>query len=104
MIKIRTQTKTYFVKEENILYCKANGRYTIIKLSDIEITYAKNLLEVESKLSNKNFFRIHNSHTVNVEFIKEYSHRTFEVILTDNTKLKISKRKLSNFNKFITKN
>jgi two-component system, LytTR family, response regulator len=64
-----------FVNEEDIIRCEASGRYTIIYLkSNKKLTVTRTLKEIEALLSSQ-FFRVHNSHIINLEEIRQY-HRS----------------------------
>src|SRR2546421_1240048 len=58
---------------KDILYCEANSSYTIIHLVKKEkIVSAKTLKEYEELLEAHNFFRVHNSHLINLNFVEKY--------------------------------
>ncbi len=63
--------KTIFVELDDIIYCKSDGNYTEIYLTnDQKETVSKKLKVIEAQL-DQNFFRIHNSYLVNLNTIKE---------------------------------
>lgn len=50
------------------MYCISDGSYAHIYLGNgRKLTVSKNLKEVEASLNNHNFFRIHNSHLINLD-------------------------------------
>lgn len=65
--------KTIFVNSEDIIYCKSNGNYSEIffKKQKKEML-SKKLKEVEALINNDDFFRVHKSYLVNVNYIKEF--------------------------------
>ena len=74
-IGLPTQQGISFVLIRDIVMCKAEGNYSIIFLngkSRQEIV-SRTLKEFEDLLSNFNFFRVHRSYLVNLDYIKEYS-------------------------------
>lgn len=57
----------------DILYCEASSSYTIFHLSKGgKIVSAKTLKEYEELLEPHNFFRIHHSHMVNLNYVEKY--------------------------------
>jgi len=63
---------------------------------------AKTLKEFEDMLSDHNFFRIHNSHLINMDYIKIYHKgKGGYVTLNDNTSLEVSTRRRDLFLKRI---
>ncbi|MEN9304124.1 MAG: hypothetical protein RL264_2553 [Bacteroidota bacterium] len=62
-----------FVNENEIIQCEADNTYTTFHLiSNKRIIISKTLKECEEILNSHLFFRLHNSHIVNLDFIKEY--------------------------------
>ncbi len=69
-VSIANMDKVNFVKLKEVLYCKSSGRYTEFHLIDKKVLVAsKPLGEYEKYLVKKQFFRIHNSYLVNLEFL-----------------------------------
>lgn len=69
-----TQNGINFVTIEEILFCKAEGNYSIIKFTrnnghDI---VTRTLKELEELLVEFNFCRVHRSYLINLSHIKEY--------------------------------
>lgn len=59
---------------------------------------SRNLKEFEDFLSEHNFIRIHHSHLVNMEYIKQYqSGRGGYVIMSDGSTVDVSQRKKEEF-------
>jgi two-component system, LytTR family, response regulator len=84
-----------FFYPREIVRCEAEGNYTRFYLSDgqQQVT-SKTLGEYEELLSSYNFIRIHKSHLVNRDCISFVDHDGF-VLLKDNTKVEISRRRKS---------
>jgi two-component system LytT family response regulator len=83
----------------DIHYLEADTQYTILYLSGPEqIVSSKSIGEFEKILTNPEFFRIHKSVIINLNYLKEYS--SFQgnyAVLNDNTKLMISRRRIIEF-------
>ena len=77
-----------------IVYAASDNNYTTFFIDDgRKILVSKSLKHFELKLANSFFFRIHQKYLVNTQFIKQFSKRTEEVILTSETKLPVSQSK-----------
>lgn len=83
----------------DILRCESDINYTTIHLKDKQkLVVAKTLKEYEELLSDYNFFRIHNSHLINLAYIKSYNKgKGGSAILTDGTELEVSTRRKDDF-------
>ncbi len=94
-----------FLPVQNIVRCQSDINYTIIFLKDKQkITVAKTLKEFEELLVDHNFFRIHNSHLVNLSCIKSYNKgKGGTVTMTDNTEVEVSTRRKDDFIKRLEK-
>ena len=63
---------------------------------------SKTLKDFESQLSNKNFYRIHKSHLINVSYLKKYTKGDGgTVTMVDNTELDVSRRNKEEFLKML---
>jgi two-component system LytT family response regulator len=81
-----------FVNEEDIIRCEASGRYSIIYFkSNKKLTVTRTLKEIEALLSSSKFFRVHNSHIINLAEIRQY-HRSQRgmIELNDGSMVEIS--------------
>ena len=72
-------------------------------VQEINKVMTKTLKEFDKMLSDQNFIRIHQSHLVNDNFIKEFAKQNGEVILKDGTKIPVSTRKKSALMDMISK-
>lgn len=93
-----------FLEVGQIIRCEADVNYTTIFLKDKQkIVVAKTLKEFEDMLTDHGFFRIHNSHLVNLSYISSYNKgKGGTVTLTDNTSLEVSTRRKELFMKRIS--
>lgn len=84
-----------FVYIHDIIRCQSDINYTHIFLKDKrKLTVAKTLKEFEDMLSRHNFFRIHNSHLVNLEEVKIYHKgKGGYLILNDNSEIEVASRR-----------
>jgi two-component system LytT family response regulator len=86
-----------------IMYLEADSNYTIIHLSGLnKIVATRTLGDFEKILSTPEFFRIHKSIIININYLKGYSsYQGNFVELTDGTSLGISRRRLVEFRETI---
>lgn len=102
-IAISTSEGIEFVPIKNILHIESKSNYSKIYLpEDKTITVSKILKDFEEMLSPYNFLRIHNSHLINLNYIKKYMRKNGgQVMLQDGTVIEISRRKKEEFLKMI---
>ena len=98
-IAVPTARGLNFVRVYDILYFKASGNYTELFFTNGEKTLiCRQLKEYEQLLSNFNFFRIHHSYLVHLEYIQSYIRgEGGYIVMNDNTRLEISRRKKEGF-------
>lgn len=92
---------TDFIQIGDIMRCQSEGNYTVIFLKDNrKITVARTLKEFEDLLCEYDFFRVHNSHIVNLAFVKTYSKgKSGSLIMTDDTEIEVATRRREEFMK-----
>ncbi|MDP1801539.1 MAG: LytTR family DNA-binding domain-containing protein [Bacteroidota bacterium] len=88
---------------KDIVWLEASDNYTNLFLNgQKKIVASKTLKEFEAILPTNDFFRIHRSALINVNFVKEYSNNEGgEVILSDGTHVQVSKARIQEFSEFI---
>jgi len=87
------------VEPENIIRCESDRNYTFIFLKDgRKILVSRTIKEYEEMLEEHDFFRIHQSHLINLKYLKNYTRgRGGYVELTDGSTLDVSARRKSEF-------
>lgn len=88
-----------FFETRDIIYCKADGSYTVIMLKNNQRVFVcKNLIDFENLLIESGFCRVHHSHLINLSHVQKYvKGEGGYVILTDNHHVDISRRKKEEF-------
>ena len=83
------------VKIEDIIRCESSINYTHFVLVDgSKVLVTKTLKEYDELLCNHAFVRVHKSHLVNLNYIKKYiKGEGGWVIMTDDSKIEVSRRK-----------
>lgn len=93
-ISISTTDKIHLIEVDNIIRCESDNYYTIIYFkNDTNLMVSKTLKEMEQKLEEFNFVRTHKSHLVNIRCIMNFIKDEMMVLLSDGTKVPVSKRK-----------
>jgi len=87
------------VNPEDIIRCESDRNYTFIFLQDKRrILVSRTIKEYDEMLRDFNFFRIHQSHLINLAYLKNYTRgRGGYVELSDGTTLDVSARRKSEF-------
>ncbi len=98
-IAIPTVEGFVFINMFDIIRCEANGAYTLIFTNKKEkITASRNIKEYEDVLPKSQFFRIHNSHLVNINRILRYNKgRGGTVTMEDGTQIEVASRRRNEF-------
>lgn len=93
-IVLKDMEATYFVKVNDILYCKAEGAYTqfFLKTND-PILVSRNLHTHEEMLAPLGFLRCHHSSLVNPDHIKLYDRKMDSLVLEGGHSVPVSQRK-----------
>lgn len=89
-----------FIKIKDIIRFHSEGNYTDIHLVGAAkpIMISKQIGEYEELLANEPFFRIHRSHFINLTHVKKFVKGDGGyVVLSDNSKLEVSRRKRNEF-------
>jgi len=72
-IMVPTSEGQIYLEISDINRIEAEGSYSTIFLNNkTKLLVSKNLKEFENMLSSNDFFRPHNSHLINLEFVKKY--------------------------------
>lgn len=94
-ISVPTVKGLEFLPVQDIVRCESHINYTSIFLNNGQkLTVARTLKEFEELLEDHNFFRVHNSHLINLAWIKSYHKgKGGSVCMTDNTEIEVSTRR-----------
>ena len=94
---LRTHENSYDVIFEQIKYIKADRSYSTIFNDNGQNIFTSKKLADYSGLLSEDFYRIHNSIIVNMNFVKKIHSSGLQVVLTDETNLPISRRRKTEF-------
>lgn len=96
---LKTQESVHVVDLSDIIRCEADKNYTFFYLSNgKKILVSRTLKDFETLLSNQGFFRVQQSHLVNLDFIDRYDKQEGgSVILKDGSSVPLSPAKKEQF-------
>lgn len=102
-IAVSSMDKIELIRMDDIIYCKAEGKYTdFFLVNDKKILSSRNLGEYVSMLDPNYFFRIHHSYVVNIKHITKISKKDgYSCKFINGISLPIAKRRQEEFIKFI---
>ena len=104
-LMVPTKEGMIFLKVIDIIRLQSESNYTIFYLAgNKKVLVAKTLKNFEEKLLPYNFMRVHQSHLINLAHMKEIEHSDNLAIMSDGSKVEISKRKKKEFMDSLEKN
>lgn len=93
-IALNTLEKIQIVKIDDIVRCESSVNYTTFYFEDkTKLLVTKTLKEFDKMLADFGFIRVHQSHLINIEFIKEFLKSNGELVMKDGAKVPVSTRK-----------
>ena len=102
-IAISTTEGLEFIPIKSILHIESNSNYSKIYFRDNRtLTVTKLLKDFEDMLVPYHFYRVHNSHLINLNYIQKYLRSNGgRVIMQDGTEIEVARRKKEEFLKMI---
>jgi two-component system LytT family response regulator len=102
-ITIAEQFGFRVIKVSDLMYLQADSNYTTLQIHGLnKIVATRSLGEFEKMLANRQFFRIHKSTLINMDYLKGYSsYQGYYAEMADGARLPISRRKLNEFREAI---
>lgn len=87
------------IRLDDIVRFEADKGYSNIHVKDKmhPFNVAKTLNHYEELLANYNFFKVHQSHLINMNYVKGYDKKDDNVILAEGTKIPVSTRRKDEF-------
>jgi two-component system, LytTR family, response regulator len=97
-IALNSAEKVNMVNIDDILRCESQSNYTLFHLKDKEtILVTKSLKEYENMLEEYSFIRVHHSHLINLNYLKEFIKTDGGyAVMTDGSNVPVSVRKRDN--------
>lgn len=93
-VVVKTSGKVLFLRAEEIEWIEAAGNYVRLHARGETFLYRESMKNMEARLDNELFVRIHRSAIINVDRIRElqpWFHGEYVVILQDGTRLMASR-------------
>ena len=91
---LKTSEAIHILDTEDIVRCESDSNYTIfIMKNDEKIMVSKSIKEYADFLEGHDFFRVHQSHLINLNYLKRFKKDELVCILKDNTEVPVSFRK-----------
>lgn len=98
-LALPTSNGYLFVRISDIIRCEAQNVYTTFFLTDKnQVVVSRTMKDCEEMLSAHKFHRIHQSHLINMRYLRRYTKGDGgEVEMEDGSKLEVSRRKKEEF-------
>lgn len=98
-IALPTINGLVFMPVQNIVRCESTGNYTKIFFTDKkQLLVSKPLKEFEELLTDVDFFRVHNSHLINLQQMDSYIQGEGGfALMSDGTQVEVSRRRKADF-------
>jgi two-component system LytT family response regulator len=93
-IVLKTSDSIHLVNVQDILRCQSDCNYTYFYLyGGKKLVVSKTLKEFDSMLTPYGFFRVHQSHLVNLNYMDFFSKENEKIMLKDGSSVPVSHRK-----------
>lgn len=94
-IVLKTMESIYLIDVIDIIRCESGGAYTFFYLNGgRKITVSRLLKDYDELLQNEGFFRVHQSHLININFIDKFDKKQGgSLIMKDGANVPVSYRK-----------
>ncbi|MFN4000209.1 LytR/AlgR family response regulator transcription factor [Algoriphagus sp.] len=98
-IALPTLTGYLFVEVKDVIRCESDNTYTTFFTTDKKkILVSRTLKDVEQMLEDYRFFRVHNSHLINLDYVNEYfKGEGGQVKMSDGAVVDVSRRRKEEF-------
>ncbi|MCB2219870.1 MAG: LytTR family DNA-binding domain-containing protein [Bacteroidetes bacterium] len=100
---LKTAENIYITSTSDIVRCESDCGYTQFFLADgKKILVSRNLKDYEDLLNGYGFYRLHQSHLINLKYIDHYSKLNGgAVVMKDKTMIPLARRKKDDFMKLL---
>lgn len=93
-IILRTLNTIHVIEIERIIRCESDRNYTVFHIvGEDKLMISRTLKDFDELLEEYGFFRVHNSHMINLNFVRKFHRDELLCILTDGTTIPVSYRK-----------
>ncbi len=104
-IVLKTSESIHLVQVDDIIRCEADNNYSTFYLANGEkILVSKGLKDYEELLKDNDFFRVHQSHLINLNYVLRFDKKDGgSVVLSDKSIVPVSQRKKQSLFEFFEK-
>ena len=104
-LSVPTMDGLLFIDFDEIIRCRAEGNYTEIFLKNKQmIVVSRTLGDIEEMLEGNKFFRVHQTHLINLKYLKKYIKGDGgQIVMIDGSTVDVARRKKEEFLAFIGK-
>jgi len=105
-VRIPLKTKfgvQFFLVSDIVCFLIEHRKVKVLLADGNSIRVFHTLKELESAMSEINFYRVHATQLVNLEHINRYNHKTCIIELSNNLSVKVACYRKVDFNKLINK-
>ena len=97
-ITIPSIDEVHFVHIDDIVRLQSDDNYTIFHKKDgKKIVASRTIKSFEEMFTPFNFFRVHRSHLINLNYVKKFVKGSSYIIMDDNLKIEVSRRRKAVF-------
>lgn len=103
-VMLNSADRIHVVNVDDIIRCESQGSYTLFYLKDKkEILVTRTLKEFEELFNPEEFIRVHHSHLININYLKEYVKIDGGyAVMADNSQVPVSIRKKESLLKLLS--
>lgn len=98
VLLVSTMETIEFIRIEDIARCEAKGAYCMLHLRDSKpLLVSKVIKEFEFLLKDFNFYRVHQSHLVNLKEIRKFIKSHSSLVMRDGTEIQLARSRKDGF-------
>jgi two-component system LytT family response regulator len=104
-LTVKTDGRLVFLKSDEIIWVEADDNYVVLHLVTGRLMLRETMAAIEARLGTASFVRVNRSALVHLDRIKELQptfHGDYTVLLSDGTKLPLSRNLRGQLIKFVT--
>jgi two-component system, LytTR family, response regulator len=103
-IALPTSKGVSIFEVDKIVRLESDNTYTTISILDQKKTVlSKTMKYIESLLPSRKFYRVHDSHVINLDLVKEFNKEDCTVLLSNGESIPVAKRRKQEFLDIISK-
>jgi two-component system LytT family response regulator len=98
VLLVSTADSVEFVRLQDIVRCEAQGAYTLLVLKDSKpVMVSKVIKEFEFLLHEYGFYRVHQSHLVNIKEVRKYVKSENSLLMRDGANIQLARSRKEEF-------